>query len=151
MDTRTLNFLFIQTHHLHFRRAHARFGEVGLAEGQPRFIRHLSEEDGLSQAELGRRCHLEPSTVTTMLSRMEKRNLVERRPDGKDRRVTRVWLTDEGRDIHRALERLGRELAEECFEGFDAEDRVRMAGYLGRMRDNMMRAEGGVADLEVVP
>lgn len=137
-----LNHLYIHTHHLHFRRAISRFSAYGLGEGQPKLIRHLGMEDGLSQAELGRRCHLEPATVTVTLTRMEKAGLVERRPDPEDMRVTRVWLTETGREMHRELERLHLELEAECFAGFSDEEREKMQEFLLRMRDNLRSAEG---------
>ena len=151
MNPGELNHLYIQANRMHHRRAHTRFNEMGLGEGQPRLLKPLSKEDGLSQAELSRRCHLEPATVTVTLTRMEKRGLVERRPDESDRRLTRIWLTAEGRKMHQALEQIHFELETECFEGFTETEREQLAGYFVRMRDNLQRAEGPLADEEARP
>ncbi len=137
MKPEELNHLFIRTHHLHFKRAHSRFGAFGLGEGQPRLLRRLFEQDGLSQAELARRCNLEPATVTVTLNRMEKSGLVERRADAEDLRITRIWLTQAGRELDATLTRVFVESAEECFAGFSQEERGQMAGFLSRMMVNL--------------
>jgi MarR family transcriptional regulator, organic hydroperoxide resistance regulator len=136
-----LNYLYIQDNHLHFRRSHARFSTIGLGEGQPKLLRRLSAENGLSQAELARRCNLEPATVTVNLCRMEKSGLIERRPDADDLRITRIFLTDAGWEMIKVIERLHLEIEEECFSGFSAEEREQMNSFLVRMRDNMRNAQ----------
>lgn len=141
MQPGELNNLFIQTHHVHFKRAHTRFGAYGLGEGQPRLLKHLACEDGLSQAELARRSNLEPATVTVGLNRLEKAGLVERRADADDLRITRIWLTKSGRELDETLGHVFIECEEECFEGFAPEEREQFAGFLRRMKDNMQRAE----------
>ena len=65
--------------------------------GQALCLRMLAERDGISQRELARGLHLSAPTVTAMLQRMEKAGTIERRPDGTDKRITRVHLTEIGR------------------------------------------------------
>lgn len=134
-----LNHLFIQTHHLHFKRAIGRFSAFGLGEGQPKLLKHLACEDGLSQAELGRRSNLEPATVTVSLNRMEKAGLVRRRADETDLRVTRIWLTPEGLELQGKLDGVFKDLARESFDGFTGEDLQQFGDYLGRMKENLLR------------
>ena len=140
MDYGSLNHLFVMTSHLHFRSTICRFIEHGVGEGQPKILFTLRDEDGVSQAELARQCHLEPATVTATLGRMEKAALIERRADKQDLRVTRVFLTDAGRELTTTLDRLNEEIGAECFAGFSDEERQQMAQFYDRMRDNMERA-----------
>jgi DNA-binding MarR family transcriptional regulator len=56
----------------------------------------LWNEDGLKANELGKRSGLEPSTMTGLLDRMERDELVKREPDPNDRRASRICLTQEG-------------------------------------------------------
>jgi MarR family transcriptional regulator, organic hydroperoxide resistance regulator len=151
MNPGDLNHLYIQANRMHHRRAHNRFNELGLGEGQPRLLKHLAREDGLSQAELARRCHLEPATVTVTLTRMEKNGLVERRADETDHRITRIFMTEEGQRMHRILEEMHAEMEEETFEGFAPDEREQLAGYFVRMRDNLRRAEGPLPEEEPRP
>ena len=41
--------------------------------------------------------HLSRPSVTAMLQALEKSGAIERRSDERDQRLTRVYLTDEGR------------------------------------------------------
>ncbi len=135
-----LNQLFIQTQHLHYRKAHNRFSAFGLGEGQPRLLRKLAEADGMSQADLARRCNLEPATITVGLGRLEKAGLVERKPDENDLRVMRIWLTTEGRELNSRLHQVFLRGEEENFEGFSLEEREQLADFLRRMQENLLRA-----------
>lgn len=142
-----LNHIFVQTARMHHRRTHCRMNDYGLGEGQPRILWILSQEDGLSQAEVGRRAKLEPATVTATLARLEKRELVERLPDPDDRRVLRCWMTPAGWRLHRTLEGLHRRVDAEAFAGFSEDERDRLAGYLQRVKENLERAEARAAEL----
>ncbi|WP_255467886.1 MarR family winged helix-turn-helix transcriptional regulator [Reyranella sp. CPCC 100927] len=49
-------------------------------------------QPGLSQNELAALLEVEPITVARLVDRLQKRGLVERRPDAKDRRIWRLHL-----------------------------------------------------------
>jgi DNA-binding MarR family transcriptional regulator len=42
--------------------------------------------------------------ITSMVARLKQRNLVDTYPDGEDRRITRIRLTDQGEDVLRRLQ-----------------------------------------------
>lgn len=56
-------------------------------------------ERPVGMAELSDRLHVEKSTLTGLVDRAEKRDLVHRTPDPCDRRALRVALTPTGRDM----------------------------------------------------
>ena len=95
----TLGFLIAQVCKAHRYRASVVLGEVGLHVGQEMILLHLWENEGLTQSELADRLAVEPPTVTKMLRRMEGCDLVERRADAEDARVSRVYLTARGRAL----------------------------------------------------
>ena len=58
---------------------------------------HVSEaSDGMRMTDLASAVLLTKSGLTSLVDRMEAANLVERRPDPKDRRATRIHLTAAG-------------------------------------------------------
>lgn len=59
----------------------------------------LLENDGSTLSEIGLRAQIENSSLTTMVDKLEKENLVERRLYAQDRRVVRLFLTDKGREV----------------------------------------------------
>ena len=71
----------------------------GIHPGQAFCLRVMAERDGISQRDLADTLHLARPTVTKMVQALEKSGAVERRPDPDDRRLTRVYLTDGGREL----------------------------------------------------
>jgi DNA-binding MarR family transcriptional regulator len=66
---------------------------------------HLSAQNGTRAREMAETIGLTPAGVTAIIDRLEKRGLVRRTPDSKDRRAIRVELTPAGRRQHRETRR----------------------------------------------
>jgi len=60
---------------------------------------NLYRFEGISQQELARKLLVGRSNMSMLLPQMEKRRLIERRDDAKDKRVLRLFLTQEGREV----------------------------------------------------
>ena len=60
---------------------------------------NLYRREGISQQELARKLLVGRSNMSMLLPQLEKRGLIERRPDPRDKRVLRLHLTDEGKAI----------------------------------------------------
>lgn len=112
--------------------------ESRLHVGQDLILIELWKEDGPSQRELVERLFLEPSTLTRMLSRMEKAGFVERRPDARDARVFRVYLTEQGRSISGPVDRSWAALEEKALEGLTEEDKLVLRRVLPRIHANLL-------------
>jgi MarR family transcriptional regulator for hemolysin len=68
-------------------------GQYGLSSGQWKVIIVLSIQNGLSQKELAEKIFIDTTTLVPIIDGMEKKGLVERRTDPKDRRNNNVFLT----------------------------------------------------------
>src|SRR5512139_528430 len=66
-------------------------------------IRHLWEEEGLSQREIGEKAGKDKPNITRMLDALQKKRLIYRQPDPRDRRKFCVYLTKEGKQLHERL------------------------------------------------
>lgn len=70
-------------------------------------LHHLEVAGPLTVTEAARHLERSQSAMSEMIDRLERRNLVARMADERDRRRTLVWLTDEGRtalnEAHRVL------------------------------------------------
>ena len=72
------------------------FARAGFAEVRPSYgsvLLPLYEEDGLRISELARRARLSKQTLTTLIRRLERAGLVERRDDPSDGRAALIFLT----------------------------------------------------------
>ena len=77
-----------------------RFATHGFAEVRPAYgsiLIPLFEEDGLRMSELARRARLSKQTLTTLVPRLERDGLIERRGDPGDGRAALVFLTARAR------------------------------------------------------
>lgn len=81
------------------RRSRERLSPFGVTVTQYSVLCALWESDGLSGSEIGARLVFDSATVTGLIDRLQGAQLIERRPDGSDRRVNRVFLTPEGRAL----------------------------------------------------
>ena len=73
------------------------FARAGFAEVRPSYgsvLLPLYEEDGLRISELARRARLSKQTLTTLIRRLERAGLVERRDDPSDGRAALIFLTE---------------------------------------------------------
>ena len=60
---------------------------------------NLYRREGISQQELARKLLVGRSNMSMLLPHLEKRGLIERRGDGRDKRVLRLFLTPEGKVV----------------------------------------------------
>lgn len=67
------------------------------------FLRALWEEDGLTQRDLSHRVGMMEPTTVTALNGMERRDLVQRVRNPRDRRKVNIFLTDKGRSLRTQL------------------------------------------------
>ncbi|RJL30972.1 MarR family winged helix-turn-helix transcriptional regulator [Bailinhaonella thermotolerans] len=106
---------------------------LGLHVGQEMLLARLWERDGLSQSELVARLGVEPPTVTKTLQRLERAGFVRREPDPGNRRVSRVYLTERGRELRGPVERAWNRMDDAMLAGLDGPEREALRAMLPRM------------------
>jgi len=73
--------------------------EYGVTMAQSFILFSLLEKDGCTLTEIGNRAQIDNSSLTTMVDKLEKEGLVERRLFAQDRRVVNLYLTERGREL----------------------------------------------------
>jgi len=104
IDTDSIGYLLVQVCRAHRNKAQDLLGRIDLYPGQEFLLSNLTPEDGLTHTQLADNLCVQPATVTRMLQRMERNGLVESRPDEIDQRVSRVYLTGQGRQLLHPIE-----------------------------------------------
>ena len=69
---------------------------LGVTASQAMVLNFLGEEDRILARSLGQKLQLSSATMTGILDRLEKLDLVERQPHPEDRRAILICLTDQG-------------------------------------------------------
>ncbi|MFR1707706.1 MAG: MarR family winged helix-turn-helix transcriptional regulator [Clostridium sp.] len=91
----------------------------------------------ISQKELSDYMDVKESSMVRLIDRMEKEELVERRKDPEDRRITKIILTDKGKFLREELMPIGEEFQDDVLKGISKEDMGIFKEVLQRMTDNI--------------
>ena len=94
-----------------------------LTLGQPKVLDYLKEHNGASQKEIAAGCHIEAASLTSILSRMEEKGMIERKMLNGNRRSLYVFLTDFGKELCDTVEQEFRNIEEIAFAGITDEER----------------------------
>lgn len=71
----------------------------GITRAQWWVLAHLSRHDGMMQTQLADILDVGKASLGTVLERLEKRGLIERRGDPVDRRAKRIFLSKKSRNL----------------------------------------------------
>lgn len=74
-----------------------------------RVLAALSDFPNASVGDLAETCYMQQPTMTKLLAGMERKGLVRRHQDSRDRRVVRIALTPRGRTVAATLLRAAKE------------------------------------------
>ncbi|MBL0386102.1 MarR family transcriptional regulator [Tumebacillus sp. ITR2] len=109
-------------------------GAYGLSQQQWTLLSVLYRSgQGMTMTELGKNLLVTKANMTGMVDRLERDGFVSRHPDQFDRRVTKVLLTDKGKEFMLAIEGPRNEFTEEMFGDFSQEELMNFCGYLERL------------------
>ena len=72
-----------------------------------------------------------------MLLRMEKTGLIRREQDVKDRRKTKLYLTEKARDLQNDYDAVSNEMTDIYYQGFSGSEIGQFESYLDRIRENI--------------
>ena len=67
----------------------------------------LLEDDGSTLKEIGNKTLIDSSSMTVLIDKLEKVDMVERRLDSHDRRAIRVFITPKGREVAEEVSAIG--------------------------------------------
>lgn len=129
INTRLLNKLLAQKNITAFD------GEQG------RILHVLWENDGISNQELSKRSGLAMSSLTTMLERMEEKNLLTRKGCPKDKRKCLLFLTEYANSLKKEYDEISDKMTKLSFEGISEDERLAFEKTLENILHNLEKAE----------
>ena len=115
--------------------------ELGIYPGQIPVLGLVAKKDGLSQRELAKILNIKPPTVNVSVQRLEKEGFLYNKPDEKDQRVTRIYLTEKGKETKaKALERIHKNEAV-MLEGFSEAEQCLLRRFLEQILANIEKIQ----------
>ena len=108
---------------------------------QGRILYVLWQNDNIPIVELSRKTGLAKTTLTSMLDRMEKAELISRVFDPMDRRQIRIVLTENARKLNDKYNEVSDEMNEIYYAGFTEEEIVQFEKMLQRVLNYLNEKE----------
>ncbi len=133
----SLNYQFIQLAKEHRQRGEEALSQLGLHVSQELVIFVLWREEGLSQSELAARLRVELPTLTKAVQRMERAGLLIRQSDEEDTRVSRVYLTEQGRALYAPALTIWHDLEARMLQGMTEIEQALLRRLLQQMVSNL--------------
>ena len=116
--------------------------------GQPEILGYLINHGDCSQKELADSLGVSPASIATSLKRMSKAGFIERTQDGNDRRINRLKITPEGKEVFFAGKAECDKVDKIMFTGFSDDEIGQFSDMLSRIANNL--SDDGISDKEVI-
>lgn len=140
-EEKPLQFLLSDIVHLYFKYLFGKVKHLGIHPGQIPLLLCLGNEDGVSQQQLCQQMNIRPPTVTVAIQRLEKAGMLYRVQDKTDQRVSLIYLTEQGRDIHRQLQLNQIESQDWITRGISPEELVSFRQTLIHLKTNILQGK----------
>ena len=111
--------------------------KYGITPPQFEVLISLWIEDGLVLSELSKRLSRDGPTITGIIDRMEKKNLVKRERSTKDRRIIKVFSTPKAAEMKTALTKLQQTAGKDIIDDFTDEDIKMLEQLLFKLLSNI--------------
>lgn len=106
----------------------------------------LLVHDGMTIGVMSQKRGVDAPAATGIITRLEQYGLVERRHDREDRRLVKVYLTDEGRDISNTLVSSVEHFEQSMKQGFSESEMDRFLAQLQQLIVNASEIGPGLGD-----
>lgn len=104
---------------------------------QGRILYVLWQEDDIPIKAISDRCGLAITSLTTMLERMEKQDLIRRVQDEKDKRKTLLYLTENAKALKDDYDAVSEQMSGIYYRGFSEEEIIQFESFLQRVQENL--------------
>ncbi|RKN53206.1 MarR family transcriptional regulator [Micromonospora costi] len=133
-DDETLAEAFWRVAHRLRHRTREALAPWDVTPSQARALGVLARHGVLRPGALAEHLRIAPRSATEVVDDLQRRGLVERRPDPHDRRATLVALTDEGVRTGTSIRAARQAEADRFFADLDPQDRAELGRILRTLR-----------------
>jgi DNA-binding MarR family transcriptional regulator len=117
--------------------------ECGLYPGQDGVVQLLAQEDGQTPGALAHQLGVKAPTMTRTIGRMEAQGFLLRRTDERDGRLTKVYLTDDGRGSVARIAAATAACEAQAIEGLSGKELKTLLKLLAVIDGNLSGQGGG--------
>jgi len=115
-----------------------RLAPLGLSKGQFAIIMTLLENEGVTQAEIGRKILMPGYAITRNIDKLELNELLKRQRHKSSRRAHSIYLTKKGRELAPALFSVVKDVNRVFLESIDDRNRKELNEMLSMLHDKLV-------------
>ncbi|MCA0249778.1 MAG: MarR family transcriptional regulator [Proteobacteria bacterium] len=119
-----------------------RVRDIGLTRAHWLVLTRLYRRPGASQTELAVMLEIDRASAGRMLDRMEKNGWVERHADSEDRRINRLYLTDDARRAHKAMWAIAEATVDDALAPLSERERDQFTRLAARVKGQLQNLAG---------
>jgi|SRR5689334_3234441 MarR family transcriptional regulator, transcriptional regulator for hemolysin len=119
-----------------------RVRRLGITRAQWLVLTRLHRRPGASLSELAEMMEVEKATAGRMIDRLVANGWVERRTARDDRRVKRVYLTDDAERVHKRIWRVAEQTVDSALADLSARESKLLIDLLQRIKATLVSADG---------
>lgn len=112
-------------------------GCTGISQSRLELLHQLYQVDEMSQKALQQEINIDNAAITRHLKQLESTNMISRRKNPDDNRVTLVSLTDYGRNKISVFQEEKERFATSVLKDFSEEERDELLNMLNRIQKNI--------------
>ena len=111
--------------------------DTGLTLGQPKVLDYLKDHDGASQKEIAAGCLIEAGSLTSILNRMEEKDLIEKKNAQWKPSYFHIFMTESGRKNQKLVEEAFKKIEKTALNGISEEEQKLFMDIFCRIYRNL--------------
>lgn len=119
------------------RLVNRRLAKYGANTVHVHFLRKINRNPGITGAELGHFFSKDKGAVTRCISHLESKKYVEKRADKKDKRISRLYITELGKEIFHKLHMIYHETESQVLANLDEDAIAILEDSLRKISDQI--------------
>ena len=119
-----------------------RVRRLGITRAQWLVLTRLHRRPGASLSELAEMMEVEKATAGRMIDRLVANGWVERRTAREDRRIKRVYLTDDAERVHKRIWRVAEQTVDAALADLSARERRQLMSLMQRIKTTLVSTDG---------
>lgn len=136
-----VGFLLADTARILRRIIDKRARTIGMSRAQWAVLSRISRNEGLRQVDLAAEMEMEPISVARIIDKLQKAELVERRPDPADRRAYRLHLLPAAAPVLEQVRAIGNGVLQPALSHLKPQDIETLLATLTDLRANLLNIE----------
>ncbi|WP_143307214.1 MarR family winged helix-turn-helix transcriptional regulator [Chitinophaga vietnamensis] len=130
--------LFIEISKSRRNKTNALLSDVGIHAGQDILLYYLHLEDGQLVSSLVDKLCIQHGTISNMIDRMVANELISKEKDTKDKRASRIYLTEKGKRAYKQIMKVWNTMEALTTQGFTEKETAELSRLLEKVYNNLV-------------